>query len=41
MKKLLLAALCILKNSTIIIPLIEGVVYSIQNLVNHFKDGDK
>lgn len=34
MNKLLKAVLCILKNATIIIPLIEGVVYSVQKLVN-------
>ena len=34
MNKLLKAVLCILKNATIIIPLIEGVVYSVQKLLN-------
>lgn len=34
MNKFLKAILCILKNATIIIPLIEGVVYSFQKLVN-------
>lgn len=34
MNKLLKAVLCILKNATIIIPLIEGVVHSVQKLVN-------
>ena len=34
MNKLLKAVLCILKNATIIIPLIEGVVHSVQRLVN-------
>jgi hypothetical protein len=34
MNKLLKAVLCVLKNATIIIPLIEGVVHSIQNFVN-------
>ncbi len=35
MNKLLKSVLCILKNATIIIPLIEGVVYSVRDLVNH------
>ena len=34
MNKILKSVLCILKNATIIIPLIEGVVYSIRDLVN-------
>ncbi len=34
MNKFLKAVLCILKNATIIIPLIEGVVYSVRDLVN-------
>lgn len=34
MNKVLKAILCILKNATIIIPLIEGVVHSVQSLVN-------
>ena len=34
MNNVLKAILCILKNATIIIPLIEGVVYSVQKLVN-------
>lgn len=34
MNKLLKAILCILKNATIVIPLIEGVVHSVQKLVN-------
>lgn len=34
MNKLLKAVLCILKNATIIIPLIEGIVHSVQSLVN-------
>lgn len=34
MNKFLKAVLCILKNATIVIPLIEGVVYSIRDLVN-------
>ncbi len=34
MNKFLKAVLCILKNATIIIPLIEGVVYSVCDLVN-------
>lgn len=34
MNKVLKAILVILKNATIIIPLIEGVVCSIQKLVN-------
>ena len=34
MNKVLKAILVILKNATIIIPLIEGVVYSVQKLVN-------
>lgn len=34
MNKLLKAFLVILKNATIIIPLIEGVVHSVQKLVN-------
>lgn len=35
MNKILKSILCILKNATIIIPLIEGVVYSVRDLVNH------
>lgn len=35
MNKFLKAVLCILKNATVIIPLIEGVVYSVRDLVNH------
>lgn len=34
MNKVLKAILCILKNATIIIPLMEGVVHSFQKLVN-------
>ena len=34
MNKFLKAILCILKNATIVIPLIEGVVHSVQKLVN-------
>lgn len=34
MNKVLKAILCILKNATIIIPLVEGVVHSVQKLVN-------
>lgn len=34
MNKFLKAILCILKNATIVIPLIEGVVHSVQSLVN-------
>lgn len=34
MNKFLKAVLCILKNATIVIPLIEGVVHSVQSLVN-------
>lgn len=34
MNKVLKAILCILKNATIVIPLIEGVVHSVQSLVN-------
>lgn len=34
MNKVLKAILCILKNATIIIPLMEGVVHSVQKLVN-------
>jgi hypothetical protein len=37
MNKILRAAFCILKNATIIIPFIEGVVQSINNLVNYRK----
>lgn len=37
MNKFLKSVLCILKNATIIIPLIEGVVYSVRDLVNHEK----
>ena len=35
MNKVLKSILCILKNATVIIPLIEGVVYSVRDLVNH------
>lgn len=35
MNKILKSILFILKNATIIIPLIEGVVYSVRDLVNH------
>lgn len=41
MNKIIKAVLCILKNATIVIPLVEGVVYSIQNLVNPPKKDDK
>lgn len=34
MNRFLKSVLCILKNATVIIPLIEGVVYSIKALVN-------
>lgn len=34
MNRFLKSVLCILKNATIVIPLIEGVVHSIQSLVN-------
>lgn len=34
MNKVLKLILCILKNATVIIPLIEGVVHSVQSLVN-------
>lgn len=34
MNKILRAVLCILKNATIVIPLIEGVIYSIKDLTN-------
>lgn len=34
MNKLLRAVLCILKNATIVIPLVEGVVHSVQALIN-------
>lgn len=34
MNKFLKAVLCVLKNATVIIPLIEGVVYSVRDLVN-------
>lgn len=34
MNKILRAVLIILKNATIVVPLLEGVVYSIRDLVN-------
>ena len=34
MNRFLKSVLCILKNATVIIPLIEGVVFSIKALVN-------
>lgn len=34
MKKILKAALCILKNATIVIPLLEGVIDSIMKVAN-------
>lgn len=44
MNRFLKSVLCILKNATVIIPLIEGVVYSIKALVNpkieDCKDGE-